>query len=227
MNLGSFDLSTRRRFWIGVAALILSVNFASETRAEVPVPFDNSWREQGFLRLFTNDYSLRGYQLDVLSDGTVSLLWRAANDAMHGASSAEWVWRVREGVIPTDLTAKGNDDRNLSIYFVFVDSDRLEALKGRSARRILREDSARALIYVWGGEHKVGSMLPSPYSPRLRTKVLRSVEPGQFRESVDLESDYRTAFGKAPGVLVGLAVSADSDDTNGRIIASIGDLVLN
>ena len=227
MNLSSFDLVIRQRVWIGVAALILSLNFASETRAEVPVPFDNSWREQGFLRLFTNDYSLRGRQLDVLSDGTVSLLWRPANDAMHGASSAKWVWRVREGVIATDLTAKGNDDRNISVYFVFVDSDRLEALKGRSARRILSEDSARALIYVWGGQHEVGSMLPSPYSPRLRTKVLRSVEPGQFRESVDLENDYRAAFGERPGVLVGLAVSADSDDTNGRIIASIGDLVLD
>ena len=112
MNLSSFDLVIRQRFWIGVAALILSLNFASETRAEVPVPFDNSWREQGFLRLFTNDYSLRGSQLDVLSDGTVSLLWRPANDAMHGASSAEWVWRVREGVIPTNLTATGHDDRN-------------------------------------------------------------------------------------------------------------------
>ena len=227
MIFASFDLSRGRWFRTSIAALFLSLSFAVETNAEVAVPFDNSWREQGFLRLFTNDYSLRGSQLDVLSDGTVSLLWRPANEAMRSASSAEWVWRVREGVDPTDLTVKGNDDRNLSVYFVFVDSDRLEALQGRSARRVLSEDSARALIYVWGGEHEVGSMLPSPYSPRLRTKVLRSVGPGQFRESVDLESDYRAAFGEAPGVLVGLAVSADSDDTNGRIIASIGDLTLN
>ena len=227
MTLASFGLSRGQRFWAGVVTLILSLNIALETRAEVPVPFDDTWREQGFLRLFTNDYSLRGRQLDILSDGTVSLLWRPATDAMQGASSAKWVWRVREGVIPTDLTAKGNDDRNLSVYFVFVDSDRLEALKGRSARRILKEDSARALIYVWGGKHEVGSMLPSPYSPRLRTKVLRSVEPGRFRESVDLGGDYRIAFREAPGVLIGLAVSADSDDTNGRIVASIGDLILD
>ena len=177
--------------------------------------FDNSWKEQGFFRLFSNDYVLRGAQLDVLSDGTVSMLWRPVDRESRNANFAKWMWRVREGVIPTDLTVKGNDDRNLSVYFVFVDPDRLEALKGRSARRILREESARALIYVWGGAHRVGSILPSPYSPRLRTKVLRPVEPGTFRENVNLASDYRAAFESAPGALVGLAVSADSDDTNG------------
>lgn len=118
--------------------------------AEVIMPFDNSRKEQGFLRLFASKCALRGAQLDVLSDGAVSLLWRPVDDEMRNSSSAKWTWRVREGVIPTDLTVKGNDDRNLSVYFVFVDPDRLEALKGRNAGRILRERSVRALIFVWG-----------------------------------------------------------------------------
>ncbi|MGR3512356.1 MAG: DUF3047 domain-containing protein, partial [Paracoccaceae bacterium] len=46
-------------------------------------------------------------------------------------------------------------------------------------------------------------------------------------EQVDLASDHRTAFGIEPGALIGLAVSADSDDTKGRIVASISDLQLD
>lgn len=196
------------------------------SQASDRVDFDGSWREQGFLRLFSNDYEQRGRQLDVTSDGTVSLLWRALDPSYHSAEAARWVWRVREGVAATDLTTKGGDDRNLAVYFVFVDPARADALTGKNARRILREDSARALIYVWGGEHRAGAILPSPYSPRLRTKILRGSVLGDFPEMVDLNADFRAAFGTAPGVLIGLAVSADSDDTDGRIVASITDLQL-
>lgn len=195
---------------------------ASET-----VAFDGSWTEQGFLRLFSNDYVQRGRQLDVISDGTVSLLWRLVDRSQRSAEAASWAWRVREGVSATDLTVKGGDDRNLSVYFVFVDPDRADALAGRSARRILREESARALIYVWGGAHEVGSILPSPYSPRLRTKVLRTADVGEFKENVNLLQDFRKAFGAEPGALIGIAVSADSDDTNSRIVAAIADLHLD
>lgn len=190
------------------------------------VPFDGSWKEQGFLRLFSNDYFQRGGQLDVVSDGTVSLLWRPLDRSQRSAQAASWAWRVQEGVTPTDLTFKGGDDRNLAVYFVFVDPDRAEALAGGSARRILREGSARALIYVWGGQHDRGAILLSPYSSQLRTKVLRGSGAGAHQETVDLVADYRAAFGGSPGTLVGLAVSADSDDTEGKIVASISNLIL-
>ena len=204
---------------------LLSVSPANAGAAE-KVTFDGTWKEQGFLRFFSNDYFQRGRQLDVISDGTVSLLWRPVEQFAGSARTASWAWRVQEGVAATDLTIKGGDDRNLAIYFVFVDPDRADALSGGNARRILREDSARALVYVWGGLHEEGSILPSPYSAQLRTKVLQGAGSGEFRESVDLERDFQSAFGAEPGTLVGLAVSADSDDTDGKIVASIADLLL-
>ncbi|MBM1512204.1 DUF3047 domain-containing protein, partial [Sulfitobacter mediterraneus] len=162
----------------------------------------------------------------VVSDGTVSLLWRPLDRSQRSAQAASWAWSVQEGVTPTDLTVKGGDDRNLAVYFVFVDPDRAEALAGGSARRILRERSARALIYVWGGQHNRGAILPSPYASQLRTKVLRGSRAGTHQETVDLVADYRAAFGSSPGTLVGLAISADSDDTKGKIVASISNLSL-
>lgn len=192
-----------------------------------PVPFDKTWKEQGFLRLFTNDYSFRGRQLDVVSDGTVSLVWRPIDGALRQATRAMWRWRVTEGVRPTDLTRKGGDDRNLALYFVFVDEATAAGLTGGNARKLLGNPNTRALIYVWGGDHATGSILPSPYHPGLRTKVLQTGSDGTFSESVDLAADFRRAFGTEPGVLVGLGISSDSDDTDGRVRASVADLQLN
>ncbi|MEM6385150.1 MAG: DUF3047 domain-containing protein [Pseudomonadota bacterium] len=192
-----------------------------------PVAFDGQWKEQGFLRFFTNDYSFRGSQLDVVSDGTVSLVWRPVEGTERAARKASWRWRVTEGVGPTDLTKKGGDDRNLALYFVFVDEATAASLTGGNARQLLRNPNTRALIYVWGGDHAPGSILPSPYHPGLRTKVLRTGSAGTFSESVDLAADYQRAFGAAKGVLVGLGVSADSDDTKGRVRASLADLRLD
>ena len=190
-----------------------------------PVPFDATWREQGFLRLWSNDYVLAGERLGVVSDGTVSLLYRGVGREMWEARSASWRWVVREGVGATDLTRKGGDDRNLALYFVFVDRDSAEKLLRRSQRRLLRNKNTRALVYVWGGDYPRGLVLDSPYgNGLLKTVIARGAGPGDFSESVDLAADYARAFGTARGVLVGIGITADSDDTDGRIIAEINDL---
>lgn len=196
---------------------------ATQTWA-MQVPFDGAWKEQGFLRLFTNEYLLSGDQMDVISDGTVSVIWRPVDQSLGGASRASWNWAVSQGVDATDLTRKGGDDRNLAIYFVFVDEATAQNLDRSSARKLLTNPATRALVYVWGGAHERGSILPSPYSSGLRTMILRGPGTGSFTERVDLDADFRRAFGATPGVLVGLAVTADSDDTDGEIRAAISDL---
>lgn len=191
------------------------------------VPFDGSWREQGFLRLFSNDFIQKGASLDVISNGTVSLLWRAVPEAARDARKADWQWAVAEGVGATDLRRKGGDDRNLALYFVFTDAQTAETVDVSSARKLLKAPGTRALVYVWGGEHATGDILPSPYHPGLVTVVKRGPGNGRFSESVDLRSDYRRAFGTDAPVLVGLGISADSDDTDGKITASVSGLRLN
>lgn len=211
---------------LSLAALVsLALPFGGLQAAGVA--FDETWKEQGFLRLWTNDYQFRGAQLDVRSEGTVSLVWRPVEGGLRQARQASWNWRVAQGVRPTDLTQKGGDDRNLALYFVFVDQATAAGLTDNNARKLLGNPNTRALIYVWGGAHAKGEVLASPYHPGLRSKILRTGDVGTFAETVDLARDFRQAFGVEPGVLVGLAVSADSDDTDGRIRASIANLVLN
>lgn len=210
-----------------VAFALTTLTLAGTTYANgQQVAFDNSWKEQGFLRLFSNDYGLRGRQLDVVSNGTVSILWRPLGSDSGATSGASWDWSVAEGVNPTNLTQRGGDDRNLAIYFVFVDPETAKDLNRNSARKLLNNPNTKALVYVWGGNHKKGSLLASPYSPGLKTKVLRAAQTGSFAEGVNLDRDFAAAFGDMSKVLVGLAVTADSDDTKGRIRASIRDLRL-
>ena len=209
-----------------VLSVVLAALAATPSLSE-PVRFDRSWKEQRFSLFSSNDYRFGGQTLAVASDGSVSLAYAPLPQARWGARKATWSWSVDEGVPGTDLTKKGGDDRNLALYFVFLPEQAAESLKNASVRRLLTEDQARVLVYVWGGAHKRGAVLASPYlGNRGKTVVLRGSGTGAHRESVDLAADYSRAFGGSAGALVGLAVSGDSDDTNSRIRAAISGLDL-
>ncbi|WP_425092057.1 DUF3047 domain-containing protein [Tropicimonas sp. S265A] len=192
-----------------------------------PVPFDGAWKTQRFSLFSSNTYRFQGATMDVLSDGSVSMAYRQLDPGQWDTRGASWDWSVVEGVDPTDLTRKGGDDRNLAMYFVFLPRAEAEALRGSNIRKLLQNEQARVLVYVWGGDHARNQQLDSPYlGARGKTVVLRAAGTGSHRESVDLARDYARAFGGQVSALVGLAVSADSDDTDGAIRARIGALRL-
>ncbi|SHG94730.1 DUF3047 domain-containing protein [Marivita hallyeonensis] len=192
-----------------------------------PVSFDGSWKTQKFSLFSSNTYGFNGNSVSVASDGSVSLAYRQLDTSFWDATSARWSWRVDEGVPATDLRNKGGDDRNLALYFVFLPQSEAESLRGASVRRLLTNNSARVLVYVWGGAHNRGAVLSSPYlGNRGRTIVLRGSGTGSESENVDLARDYANAFGGS-AALVGIALSGDSDDTNSRIRASISGLQVN
>ncbi|QIE42690.1 DUF3047 domain-containing protein [Rhodobacteraceae bacterium SC52] len=186
------------------------------------------WTEQKFSLFSSNDYRQAGSSLGVKSDGSVSLLWTRLPEAEWGATSASWRWSVDQSVPPTPLDQKGGDDRNLSLYFVFLPETVAAQYKDSNIRKLLEADEARVLLYVWGGDTARGTILPSPYlGARGKTVVLRGAGTGAFAESVNLQTDLSRAFGSGTdGVLVGLAVSADSDDTDSVISGGIANLTL-
>ncbi|MCK0167967.1 DUF3047 domain-containing protein [Jannaschia sp. S6380] len=202
--------------WCLLAFVLLALPATAE-----PLAFDGSWRAQGFLRFSSNDYAQGGDGLQIVSDGTVSLLWKAVPPRLRGARSASWGWAVAEGVAATDLRRRGGDDRNLAMYFAWTDAATAERIDPARAGRLLRAPATRVLVYVWGDDDARGTIQVSPYLAGMRTVVLRPAGTGQHVERVDLAADHRRAFGTAPGVLVGVGISADSDDTGGRIRASV------
>jgi len=191
-----------------------------------PVGFGDAWRTQSFSLFSSNTYGFNGESVSVVSDGTVSLAYRPLPQDFWTAKSASWSWAVAEGVPPTDLRRKGGDDRNLALYFVFLPRDEAQRLQGTNIRRLLNNDAARVLVYVWGGDHARGAVLDSPYlGDRGKTVVLRGSGTGQVQESVDLAGDYARIFG-GEAALVGLALSGDSDDTDSSIRARVSALQL-
>lgn len=208
-------------------SILFLTGFATASMA-ADVPFNSDWKEQRFSLFSSNDYSFRGKTLSVVSDGSVSLAYAPVNQALWGATTSTWSWSVKDGVPATDLRKKGGDDRNLALYAIFLPPEQAQRLKGQSVRKLLKSDDVRVLIYVWGGAHARGAVLASPYlGARGKTIVLRPSGTGNFEEKVNLAKDYQRAFGAAKPAIVGLAVSADSDDTDSKISASISGLSLN
>ncbi|MCF3974891.1 DUF3047 domain-containing protein [Paracoccus salsus] len=193
-----------------------------------PIRFDQGWRPLNFPRLTPTRYGLGGRTLTIEGDASSSLIYRPAPPQARGAGSASWSWAVSSSVPATDLSRKGGDDRNISVYFVFMDAAAASRLSpDTSPRALLSNRSGRVLIYVWGGGHRPGTLLASPYlRGRGVTVVLRPAGTGRADARVDLAADHARAFGGPPGTLVGLAVSADSDDTGSRLRARLSDLTL-
>lgn len=210
---------------LALAALLSAAPLSVDAQQ---IRFDNGWQEQRFSMFSSNEFALQGNAMSVRSDGTVSLMWTRVPEALWDSRSARWTWRVSRSVPATDLTKKGGDDRNLSLYFVFLPEAVAQAAKDEGVRALLDNPDARVLMYVWGGNHAPGQILPTPYlGPRGRTVVQRPAGTGEASETIDLARDFREAFGGEPEALVGLAVSADSDDTSTGVTAEISGLSLN
>ena len=211
-----------------IVVVVALTGFSAPAAATGPVGFDGTWKTQRFSLFSSNKYKFGGSSVSMTSNGSVSLAYRSLPESFWSAGNAAWSWRVDEGVPGTDLRQKGGDDRNLALYFVFLPEAEAARLKGGNVRDLLSNDAARVLIYVWGGAHNRGDFLDSPYlGSRGKTVVLRPSGTGSASENINLDRDYKKAFGGTKTALVGLALSGDSDDTDTSIRASLSGLNLN
>lgn len=210
-----------------MTALVSALSIAAVPAAGNEIAFDRGWKEQRFSLFSSNEYDLGGRSLAVRSDGTVSLLWTALPTSLWRTRQASWTWAVEKSVPPTDLTRKGGDDRNLSLYFVFLPEQVARHVEGSGVRTLLDNPNVRVLMYIWGGAHAQEEILPSPYlGLRGRSIIKRTSGTGSAAERVDLARDHRRAFGDEPGSLVGIAISSDSDDTDSQVRARVAQLRL-
>jgi len=214
--------STGKILWCLLAMLVFIINPALAES----INFDG-WTHQKFSVFSSNKYITNMNQVLVESDKTVSMIWSATEGKSGSTKKASWTWEVTKTVPPTDLTIKGSDDRNLAMYFVFAEAKDAPTLQHKSLLSMLDNKSIRVLMYVFGGAHKRGDFLLTPYlGNQGKTIILRPSGLGTFQESVNLDQDFLTAFGAPITTLVGLAISADSDDTKTKIRASVADLEL-
>jgi hypothetical protein len=210
---------------IALAALIAAPAAALGPVAFGPDPAAAGWETLSFRGRAPAEFRAQGADtLNVRAEQGVSVLWRALPETFRDASGAEWRWRVDTAVPPSDLGRRGGD-RSLALYFVFSED---AATPPRSLRAALR--NGRALVYVWGGASPRRSVVREPSLRGRGLLVIQEPAGGPVgawqTEAVDLREDFRRAFGEAPGALIGVAVSADSDDTGTVADATISGLRL-
>ena len=85
-----------------------------------------------------------------------------------------------------------------------------------------------AITYIWESKTPKGSVVPNPYTDRVRMIV---VESGASRlnqwiqEERNIYEDYKTAFKQEPPFISGVAIMTDSDNTGESATAFYGDII--
>jgi hypothetical protein len=175
------------------------------------------WEELTFPNRSANDWSVEGETVRVASRSSVSVLYRQVDLPAAAAEQVTWRWCAQGALPATDLTRRGGDDRAIALYLGFSDPEGevRRSLIERVRERFTGTTPDRVLIYIWGGAAPTG-WLPSPHlGERGAIRVVRTAaEVGRcFEELVDAVEDFRAVWGREPGRLTQLALSADTDDT--------------
>ena len=190
----------------------------------VTILFDERWSEEGWLSFGPDAWGRHGDRLSVGTDGAEGPVWRMLPETLWDARRAGWRW----GVARSDAARGGVEGagRTLSVRFVFAPRAEARRLSEASARRASRAESARSLVYVWGGAGRPGAMVLTA-DGRTAVVTRRQGGTGAAREAVDLGADYERAFGPSPPALIALGISADAAGAGGPIEAAVADLTLD
>jgi hypothetical protein len=146
-----------------------------------------------------------------------------------------WAWRVDQPNLATDLRDRAGDDSAVKVCLAFdMPIDKVPLIE-RELLRLARTRSAvplpaATLCWVWGRNETAGSVVPNPYSKRVRYIVLRGAGDASrrwFEESRDVAADWAQAFGdesaEVPPVTA-VIVAGDADNTGGQSLAFVRDL---
>lgn len=151
------------------------------------------------------------------------------------ALTLSWTWRVDAFAEGTDLHRRDGDDNAVKVCVLFELPMARVPFVERQLLRLARAASGQPLpaatvCYVWDAQLEPGTVLPSPFTRRLRYLVLRGGGAPVWRsERRDVAADFLRLFGdESPEVpeIIGIAVGADADNTHGHSIAHVADLVL-
>ena len=149
-----------------------------------------------------------------------------------------WRWRVDKLVDEADLKVRAGDDSpaKLCVFFAF-DTANLslgERTRLSMASSVSGQDvPGETLCYVWDNKLPVDTAMNNAFTKRIRMIVVDSgsAKLGQWSvQRRNLVADYQRLFGDESGgkvpEIVGVAVSADADNTHGHALSYFGDVAL-
>jgi len=143
-------------------------------------------------------------------------------------------WKVPALIARADMALRDADDSPVRILLMF-EGDRSKfssknAMLSELARALTGEELPYAtLMYVWCNTRAPGTVIVNPRTDRVRKLVVES-GTGNLQQWIDykrdIRKDYETAFGEAPGALVGIGIMTDSDNTRTSTRAWYGPVTL-
>ena len=145
-----------------------------------------------------------------------------------------WEWRVMQLIDGADNTNRDAEDSPVRLL-LFFDGDRAGLpLRDQMALDLAQmasgiEPPYATLMYIWENRQPVGTIIGSSYTGQVKMVVAgsgTSMLGGWRKFERNYVDDYRLAFGRPPGRLIGVGILTDSDNTGAAVEAFYGDIRL-
>jgi Protein of unknown function (DUF3047) len=145
-----------------------------------------------------------------------------------------WEWRVTHLIEGADNTDRDAEDSPVRLL-LFFDGDRNRLpLRDQAALDLAQIASGlpppyATLMYIWENRQPVGTIIDSSYTSQVKMIVVGSganMLGGWKKFERNYVDDYRVAFGRVPGRLIGVGILTDSDNTGAVVEAFYGDIRL-
>jgi hypothetical protein len=144
----------------------------------------------------------------------------------------QWRWKVTNVLKKGDVKRKDGDDYPARIYITFqYDPSKLslaEKAKYEAVKVLYGQYPPNGAInYIWESKVPVGTVVPNPYTDRVKMIVVESgvAKLNQWvNEERNVHEDYKKAFSEEPPLISGVAIMTDTDNTGESATAYYGDI---
>lgn len=145
----------------------------------------------------------------------------------------QWRWKVDELIAQADNTRKHTEDAPVRLVVSFEgDLDKLsfddrlffDQIKAFTGQQL----PYATLMYIWENRLPRGTVIPNPHTTRIKMVVAESGRDkvGKWWEqSRNVYTDFKRAFGEAPGRITAIGIMTDTDNTGDNVHAYYGDIV--
>jgi hypothetical protein len=178
----------------------------------------------------------RGFRsaLRAQANASASMLRTDLNIRPEKLKQIHFSWLVPALIEGSDMATRHGDDSPVRLVLAFEGDRSSFSAKDAALNELTRlvtgkEMPYATLMYVWCNERPVGSIIHNARTDRIRKIVIESGPQGlrQWRNyERDIRADFETAFGEAPGALVGIGIMTDSDNTQSQTQAWYGKISL-
>ena len=147
----------------------------------------------------------------------------------------QWRWKVSNILKKGDVHRKEGDDYPARIYITFeYDPSNLsffEKVKYETIKLLYGQyPPLGAINYIWESKAPIGTVVPNPYTDRVKMIVVESGEAklNQWvNEERNVYEDYKKAFGEESPMISGIAIMTDTDNTGESATAYYGDILFS